>query len=109
MTTNHPKKLDDALIRDGWVDLKIEFGLLQKEELRDLFIQMYTHKDRTSSAHKASAVPSRDSTFSQNSSFDMAMGAIKHTGITPTTLHVMAEKFAALLPKKTLSAGIPRT
>lgn len=86
MTTNHPKKLDNALIRDGWVDLKIEFGLLQKEELKDLFIQMYTHKDRTSSALKASAVPSRDNTFSQNSSFeiiDMAMGAIKHTVLLP--------------------------
>lgn len=92
--------------------MKIEFGLLQKEELKDLFIQMYTHKDRTSSALKASAVPSRDNTFSQNSSFeiiDMAMGAIKHTGITPTTLHVMAEIFASLLPKNTFSAGIPRT
>lgn len=84
MTTNHPKKLDDALIRDGRVDLKIEFGLLQKEELRDLFIRMYTHKDRTSSALEASAVPARDNTFSQNSSFeiiDMAMGAKLSTPI----------------------------
>ncbi len=41
MSTNHPEKLDDALIRDGRVDLKIEFTLPRKEELRRLFIRMY--------------------------------------------------------------------
>lgn len=108
MTTNHPEKLDDALIRDGRVDLKVQFGLPQKKELRDLFIRMYTHEARTSSALEASAVPSGDNTFSQSSSFEiteMETGAIKHTDITPTTLHVMAEEFAALLPENTFSAA----
>jgi ATP-dependent 26S proteasome regulatory subunit len=41
MSTNHSKKLDDALIRDDRVDLKIEFTLSRKKELRRLFIQMY--------------------------------------------------------------------
>ena len=41
MSTNHSEKLDDALIRDGRVDLKIEFILSRKKELRCLFIRMY--------------------------------------------------------------------
>jgi len=41
MSTNHSEKLDDALIRDDRVDLKIEFILSRKEELRCLFIRMY--------------------------------------------------------------------
>lgn len=35
----------------------------------------------------------------------METGAIKYTDITPTTLHVMAEEFAAFLLKNTFSAA----
>lgn len=45
MTTNHLEKLDEALIRDGRVDFKVEFTLPGKDELRDLFIRTYTQKD----------------------------------------------------------------
>lgn len=41
MTTNYPEKLDDALIRPGRVDMKIEFTLASKQQIRELFLRMY--------------------------------------------------------------------
>jgi len=41
MTTNHPEKLDAALVRPGRVDRKVEFRLAMKEQVRELFIRMY--------------------------------------------------------------------
>jgi chaperone BCS1 len=42
MTTNCPEKLDEALIRPGRVDMKIEFSLATEEQIRELFIRMYS-------------------------------------------------------------------
>jgi mitochondrial chaperone BCS1 len=41
MTTNHPEKLDDALVRPGRVDMKIKFTLANKQQIRELFMRMY--------------------------------------------------------------------
>jgi chaperone BCS1 len=41
MTTNYPKMLDEALVRPGRVDMKIEFTLANKQQIRELFIWMY--------------------------------------------------------------------
>ena len=41
MTTNHPEKLDDALVRPGRVDMRIEFALANKQQSRELFMRMY--------------------------------------------------------------------
>lgn len=79
MTTNHPAKLDDALIRDGRVDLRMEIGLLSKPELRDLFLQMYSHK----------AGSSQVAPFEYSS----------------TELDAMAKDFAKRLPESTFSGA----
>lgn len=42
MTTNAPQELDRALIRPGRVDLHVRFELPSREELRDLFLSMYS-------------------------------------------------------------------
>ncbi|PWW76775.1 hypothetical protein C7212DRAFT_363739 [Tuber magnatum] len=41
LTSNHPKKLDAALIRPGRVDMKIEFKLAGDEAIAGLFTRMY--------------------------------------------------------------------
>lgn len=41
MTTNYPENLDDALIRPGRVDMKIEFTLASKQQIREIFLRMY--------------------------------------------------------------------
>jgi chaperone BCS1 len=41
MTTNHPEKLDAALIRNGRVDLAIEFPLSSPETIHKMFLSFY--------------------------------------------------------------------
>lgn len=42
MTTNFPNKLDDALIRPGRVDLRIDFTLATRHQTCELFTRMYS-------------------------------------------------------------------
>lgn len=41
MTTNHPERLDPALIRPGRVDMQIAFTLATKHQIRAIFSKMY--------------------------------------------------------------------
>ncbi|KAF7503414.1 hypothetical protein GJ744_003897 [Endocarpon pusillum] len=50
MTTNFPERLDDALIQPGRVDMKIEFTLASKQQIRELFLRMYCVDSREDSA-----------------------------------------------------------
>jgi len=43
MTTNHPEKLDEALIRPGRVDHQVGFGNATQNQVRQLFERMYTN------------------------------------------------------------------
>lgn len=43
MTTNHPEKLDEALIRPGRVDHQVGFGNATQTQVKQLFERMYTH------------------------------------------------------------------
>lgn len=61
MTTNHLENLDDALIRPGRVDMLVEFTLANKEQIREIFIRMYSPdtrpKDRIDSNEACNADP----------------------------------------------------
>ena len=41
VTTNHPDKIDEALIRPGRIDFEIEFGYTTKECCQQLFRNFY--------------------------------------------------------------------
>jgi chaperone BCS1 len=60
MTTNHLDKLDEALIRPGRVDHRVEFKNTTRKETKELFVRMYTKdlpRTYTSSTTKAKDVP----------------------------------------------------
>lgn len=46
MTTNHPEKLDAALIRPGRVDRKVEFTLAGQDQIQELFVRMYAASEQ---------------------------------------------------------------
>lgn len=41
MTTNHPEKLDPALIRPGRVDVKEYFGHASQHQMKEMFLRFY--------------------------------------------------------------------
>jgi len=41
ITTNHPEKLDPALIRPGRVDYQVNFGKCRREDIKDIFLHFY--------------------------------------------------------------------
>lgn len=43
MTTNHPEKLDEALIRPGRVDHQVAFSNATQSQIQELFERMYTN------------------------------------------------------------------
>ncbi|CAI7640597.1 unnamed protein product [Penicillium bialowiezense] len=79
MTTNAPQQLDRALIRPGRVDLHVRFELPSREELRDLFLSMYSE-------------------VYQNSQFSLGEHKMELAKLTELAL-----SFAELLPEKRFS------
>ncbi|KAH9826213.1 BCS1 N [Teratosphaeria destructans] len=60
MTTNHPEKLDAALIRPGRVDRKVEFRLALKAQIRELFVRMYAASEMTDPPRRRASPPKPD-------------------------------------------------
>lgn len=57
MTTNHPEKLDPALIRPGRVDLQVLFSLATRSQTRDIFKRMYSSTSTSTSTSTSSSPP----------------------------------------------------
>lgn len=113
MTTNHPEKLDDALIRPGRVDMQVEFSLATHEQMHDIFIRMYSPDKNVHTA------PSARSKTANGSAKATANGAPKTAGnekvapklpftavypvLSKDELCRLADDFAAQLPQDKLS------
>ncbi|KAL9621473.1 MAG: hypothetical protein Q9160_004116 [Pyrenula sp. 1 TL-2023] len=104
MTTNFVNKLDDALIRPGRVDLKIEFTKATNEQIRQLYLRMY-YSDRngaqSSTTILANPVSPRSATpsaaFSHNEKVD------KLTSVNGRTFKSLPINIQRMLPSSLLS------
>jgi chaperone BCS1 len=63
MTTNHPEKLDEALIRPGRVDHQVAFSNATQLQVKELFERMYTNdlpRTKLIITHPSSSSPDAD-------------------------------------------------
>lgn len=85
MTTNHPDKLDPALIRPGRVDMQVAFTLATKHQIREIFIKMYASDQLKISEKEASSATN----YKRSATKDYAR----------EDLQPLADNFAALVPE----------
>lgn len=66
MTTNHPELLDPALIRPGRIDRQIHFQYASKQQIRDMFLKMYTwHRSDRPTKYDTTSIPNLADTFAE--------------------------------------------
>src|SRR5947207_15816245 len=105
MTTNHPEKLDAALIRPGRVDMTIEFGLATRHQMEEIFFRMYWSDDETHDGSR-SATPTLERTSMEaivkgdSAAPVMVMGV---HGLNEEEVRSMAKNFAGLVPEGKIS------
>ncbi|KAF2179753.1 hypothetical protein K469DRAFT_798232 [Zopfia rhizophila CBS 207.26] len=118
MTTNHPEKLDAALIRPGRVDMQVQFSLATKGQIRDIFYRMYSTEFDKMKDSSVTLKPSNGKTTAKT--IDSAESSLREKGLDDEfyellhhqtvldnvelkKLREMADKFASQLPECTLS------
>ncbi|TLD18777.1 P-loop containing nucleoside triphosphate hydrolase protein [Venturia nashicola] len=111
MTTNHPEKLDPALLRPGRVDMQIAFTLATKHQVREIFSKMYHSSDQP--ANSASAMqekrpptngcpPANGNTKGSND-FTTAPSSSANHHYSEDDIKILAEEFAEMIPEDKFS------
>jgi chaperone BCS1 len=98
MTTNCLEKLDEALIRAGRIDIKIQFNMATRSQISQLFACMYTPDNPSSSTitfDKELPNPKHVNDLASGKFASLQSGVNK---LTPTNLDKMGKDFANKLP-----------
>jgi chaperone BCS1 len=108
MTTNCPKNLDDALVRPGRVDMKVQFTLCSHEQITDMFMRIHsadvarTGQKSSSESNTSSAVTNPPKARGCDGDVDfralIKTAAVKEV-VEPEKLKGMAKEFADLVPE----------
>lgn len=107
MTTNHPDKLDAALVRPGRVDRKVGFNLAMREEVKELFVRMYRVDDEGDDSAEGFTSSGKLANGGQKAT----NGSAKHEAQKHETngavvygdLDGLAERFASFIPDDTFT------
>ncbi|KAI1085531.1 P-loop containing nucleoside triphosphate hydrolase protein [Whalleya microplaca] len=95
MTSNFPDKLDDALVREGRIDLKVEFSYINKEAAKKMFLRIYGPWTRDYQNLSEAEVESLEGSASQDFN-DTSKGQ-------DPSLIELAERFASKIPEGKLT------
>ncbi|KAJ5233086.1 hypothetical protein N7468_006042 [Penicillium chermesinum] len=114
MTSNHPEKLDAALVRPGRVDMTIAFGYTSEAAIEELFTSIYMTMDgdlprkapassRAPTEEKEAHDPTLDRHREQDAKMEMAL----HDRIQTVQSRIpdLAKEFAASIPKHEFTAA----
>ncbi|KAI4847543.1 P-loop containing nucleoside triphosphate hydrolase protein [Aureobasidium sp. EXF-8845] len=95
MTTNHPEKLDPALIRAGRVDMQISFSCATASQIKSLFLRMYAGDSIPTVTPKALLVKTDVVKVTERTT----VFADAETPLTKEELENLSTRFAAELPE----------
>ena len=81
MTTNYPDKLDAALTRPGRIDMRVELKLASKQQIKELFLRMYSADTEESNKQptRLSQIVSQKEVPRGRGSLRLAVGRKKET------------------------------
>ncbi|KAL4960912.1 BCS1 and AAA domain-containing protein [Aspergillus stella-maris] len=113
MTTNHPEKLDPALVRPGRIDMTIAFGYSTASDIKELFSAIYSTLEgdlRASRSERASPamqkklkqnkLQTKDQTQkSSNGKVNTVISLNKKAKFSDKQVKGWAERFAARVPE----------
>ncbi|PYH47968.1 BCS1 and AAA domain-containing protein [Aspergillus saccharolyticus JOP 1030-1] len=105
MTTNHPEKLDAALLRPGRVDMSIAFGYAQSHDVEKLFASIYsTLEGDLRSGEMGSSLEEETKACLSNGGVKAVNGV--HPAATPLErISELARRFAAQVPSGEFTAA----
>jgi chaperone BCS1 len=95
MTTNHPEKLDPALIRAGRVDMQISFSCATASQIKSLFLRMYAGDSIPTVTSRTLLVR----TDAVKETERTTVFADAETPLTKDELEKLSSRFAAELPE----------
>ena len=101
MTTNHPEKLDPALIRAGRVDMQISFSYATSSQIKSLFLRMYAGENVPSVTAKASELKTK--MMVEEVAGKTAASGDAEPPLAKEELEVLSTRFAHELPEGKLA------
>ncbi|CAD0028284.1 unnamed protein product [Aureobasidium pullulans] len=96
MTTNHPEKLDPALIRAGRVDMQIVFTNATSSQIKSLFLRMYAVDNLPAMSAGTKNLPKIGT---MKNFGDVAGTGDTEKSLTEAGLEILSTRFAKLLPE----------
>ncbi|XP_049848825.1 mitochondrial chaperone BCS1-like [Schistocerca gregaria] len=85
MTTNHPERLDPALIRPGRIDIQVGLPQAQTEQIEELFRKFYPEATEAQVKRFASLIPNNSLSMAQLQGFLLLHKDAPHKAIEKTT------------------------